>query len=157
MRAGGGISRRQRLPSRGSWLLALLAVGAPCHAEPECAETISALRLLVGDPAFPLRWHETTMEDGKPLELSIGERGRSLFLSIVKKDEGMWVEGSGTICANGEGLQVRFAPGAMSIGPSANWLIRWSFSAGADFTLHRLAGGRMTIGTAGWSGQFAAP
>ena len=136
-------------------MTAVLAV--PARAEPPCARTIHELRALVGDAAFPLRWRETTMVDGKPLELTIAERGKALFLSIVKGDEGTWVEGAGTVCRAGEGLSLRFAPGTMSIGPSAHWAVRFALSADPDFTLRRLGPAAMRLGTLGWSGDFSAP
>ena len=49
--------------------LFLLSLAPPCHAAASCAETVGELRALLGDPAFPLQWHETTMKDGRPLEL----------------------------------------------------------------------------------------
>lgn len=57
----------------GLLLFPLLSLTGVCHASP-CAATISDLRGLLADQAFPLKWRETTMDDGKPLVLSILER-----------------------------------------------------------------------------------
>ena len=96
------------------------------------------------------------MQDGKPLELRIAEHARTLFLSIVKQDEGVWVEGSATVCLASERLALRFTPGTMSVGPNAHWAVRLSLSGDPGFTLSRLGPRAMELATFGWSGIFAA-
>src|SRR5712664_4093259 len=94
--------------SRRKWascfLFPLLSLAGECHASPPCAKTIDDLRALLADQSFPLKWHETTMDDGKPLVLSILERDGALFLEFVKTDEGLWAESAGTLCLNGADL-----------------------------------------------------
>jgi hypothetical protein len=137
-------------------LAALVALSTPCLAEQPCAGTIGELRALVGDPSFPLRWQETTMRDGKPLELRIAQHGPALLLSIIKQGEGVWVEGSGTVCTHGDALAFRFTPGTMNVGSAAHWAVRVSLSAHPDFTLSRLGPDAMKLAIFGWSGTFAA-
>jgi hypothetical protein len=138
----------------GRLLIPLLSLAAPCHAAPPCAETIRELRALLGDPAFPLQWRETTMDDGKPLVMSILERDGLLILSFAKTDEGLWAEGIGAICANGSKLEARFPPEKTSFGPAAHWAMRYSLAGAANFTLTRMGATRMRIDTLGWTGVF---
>ena len=152
MRAAAFIRRCIRV---GACLgVAALPLGA--HAGTACAASLAELRALLGDPEFPLHWRETTMKDGRPLELTIGERDDVLFVSIEKDHEGVWVQGPGALCAKGENLEIHFARNTMTIGSAAHWAVRWSLAAGADFTLSRLDASRLRVRTTGWSGQFVA-
>ncbi|APV50197.1 hypothetical protein BWI17_11175 [Betaproteobacteria bacterium GR16-43] len=119
-------------------------------------QSISELRALLRDPAFPLQWRETTMDDGKPLVMSIIERDGVLFLSLVKTKEGLWAEGASTICVKGTDLEATFAAERMSLGAAAHWAMRYSMANGAEFTLTRVGATRMKIATAGWSAMFSA-
>lgn len=139
------------------WLLACMSLVPACHAAPPCAQTVAELRALVGDPAFPLEWRETTMTDGKPLALSIAERDGALFISFVKSQEGLWAEGMGAICASGSNLEARFLPGMLAVGSSAHWAMRYSLTHGTPFSFLRLGASRMKVATIGWSGTFATP
>ena len=63
------------------WVLCLgplLFLSGQAHATPACAATLSELRVLLGDVSFPLVWEETSMDDGKPLVVSILEKEGSL-------------------------------------------------------------------------------
>ena len=145
-----------RIRRAGRLIIPLLTFAGPCAAAPPCVESIRELRTLLHDPAFPLQWRETTMDDRKPLVMSILERDGLLFLSIVKTQEGLWAEGVGTICVKGSELEARFAPERMSIGAAAHWAMRFSLANGADFTLTRIGTARMKIATPGWSAMFSA-
>ena len=66
-----------------------------------CAATVQELARMTGEPAFPLKWTETTMGDGKPLLVSISERQGVLALEFTKTREGLWAESTGVICPSG--------------------------------------------------------
>lgn len=137
------------------WLLyPLLCFGGACQAAAPCAQTIAALRALVADPSFPLQWTETSMDDGRPLVLSIRERNGVLFVEFMKTDEGLWAEGASVVCASGAAFVVRIPADQIRAGPAANWLVQYTLSAGGQFTLTRLGAERLQVGTPGWSGTF---
>jgi hypothetical protein len=100
--------------------------------------------------------HETTMDDGKPLLLSIRERDGALVLSFVKSREGLWAEGTGAICVKDAQLEVHFAAGKLIVGPAAHWAMRLALAHASSFTLTRVGEARMKIATKGWSGMFSA-
>ena len=135
-------------------LVALFAMG-DCRAGP-CAATIAELKALVDDERFGLEWRETSMDDAKPLVLSILEREGALFLVFAKTGEGLWAEGAGIVCRNESLLEARFAGGRAKVGPAASWAVRYGFENGAYLTLARVAHGTLRIETMGWSGLFAA-
>ncbi|MDP2786305.1 MAG: hypothetical protein Q8O38_17180, partial [Sulfurimicrobium sp.] len=62
----------------------LLPLNSAAHESQTCAATIGELRVMLGDQAFPLKWEEATMDDGKPLVVSILEKNGSLFLEFIK-------------------------------------------------------------------------
>lgn len=148
------------LVSRLKWtrwlLLCLVLSTGECHAAPRCAETIGALRSLLADPSFSLKWYETTMDDDKPLILSILERDGALFLEFVKTGEGLWAESASVICLKGEALEATFTPEQVRLGPAANWTTRLSFANGGQFTLARQGARQLRITTTGWSGTFSS-
>lgn len=137
-------------------LLPLLFFAGACQAASPCAESIAALRELVADPSFPLQWTETSMDDGKPLVLSIRERNGSLFVVFTKTHEGLWAEGTSIVCRKGLGYDVRIAADQIRVGPAANWLIQYTLSSGGLFTLTRLGAEQLQVATPGWSGKFLA-
>jgi len=139
------------------WLLLplLLAFGCAASAAPHCASSVTGLRSLVGDPQFPLRWQETTMDDGKPLQVTIREQGGALFLKFTKTSEGLFAEGSGRICEEGGDLETDFNADRFRMGPAANWLARYAMGHGTEFTLTRLGPSRLRIETTGWKGTFS--
>lgn len=146
MRAGGGA------------LLALSCLASSAsNAEPQCAQTIVQLRQLLGDPQFPLRWRESSMDDGKPLEMTIAERDGELLMSFFKIEEGLWAEGLGVICSRGRKLEARFPKDKLVFGKAAHWAMRYALAHGADFTLMRTGATSLRIGTTGWSGLFSVP
>ena len=147
-----------RTPRRHFAVLAALVVPlcAGAFEPPHCASSFDELRSLAADPAFPLRWKELSMADGKPLVVTITQRDGSLFLEFVKSQEGVWAQGPAAICATPDGLEARIARSHIRVGPAAHWLLRTSLGEGATFRLRRLATGQLQIGLPGWSGLFAA-
>jgi hypothetical protein len=137
-------------------LLLLVLPNAGAHAASQaCAETISELRVLAGDQAFPLRWEETTMDDSKPLVVTILERKGSLLLEFVKTDEGLWLESAGVICRTGADLEARSSAGQIRLGPAANWVLRYAAGSGRTFRLTKIGVEQLRIATGGWSGIFS--
>jgi hypothetical protein len=146
-------TRRERVALL--FFLLCLAPPADARAGPPCAATIRELRALLADPAWPLRWSETTMDDGKPLVLSILERDGGLFLEFYKTGEGLWAEGAGVVCRGEGGAGVRFVADHVRFGPAANWVAQVAITTGSDFMLTRASGGELRIEASGWSGTFA--
>lgn len=140
----------------GCCLLASAWLAGECHAAPPCAATIKDLKVLLADQALPLQWHETTMDDGKPLVLTILERDGSLFLEFVKTDNGLWAEGTSVVCVNGADLEARFTGERFRFGKAAGWAMRQAFANGGRFTLTKLKDEHLRIATTGWSGTFSS-
>lgn len=120
----------------------------------ECAANIAELRTIADDPSFPLRWQETSMTDGKPLTVTITEKDGSIFLEFVKRQEGLWAEGTALICRSSAGLEARMTKGLVHLGPAAHWILRHSIGRGGTFVLSRLATGELRIARPGWHGVF---
>lgn len=135
-------------------LLLLLPIGTYAHDSPGCATTIKALRILAGDPLFSSRWSEISMDDGKPLVVSIVERNGALSLEFIKTSEGLWAEISGGICKTGADLELRTTKEQVSLGPAANWMLGFALANGGVFTLRRRVSNQWQIETQGWSGRF---
>jgi hypothetical protein len=137
-------------------LLALLPLSLAGVAAPTCARTIDELKSLLADQDLPLMWRETTMDDGKPLVLSIREHNGLLFLQFVKTDEGLWAEGVSVVCRNGTEIELRFVAEKMRMGPAANWAVQYTFTNGGQFTLTRLGAEELQVAMTGWSGKFSS-
>ncbi len=137
-------------------LLAVVLFGLPGRAASleACATTVEGLKLLAGDPSFPLRWEEISMSDGKPLVVSITERDGALFLEFMKTREGLWAEGAAVVCRGSAGLEARM--GHPRMGPAAHWILRSAAGEARSFTLARHASGHLRIATFGWQGTFSA-
>lgn len=141
---------------RRAWLaVAAVLLGANAAAA-ECDSDVAGLRRLAGDPAFPLHWTETGMDDGKPLQLVLRDFDGALHLRFDKAGEGLWAEGVGRVCAVAGGLEMRFEPGRLHAGEAAGWLLRQALQAGGRFTFMRDASGGMQVGATGWRGHFIA-
>jgi len=134
-------------------ITSLLACSAQGEDSAQCAASLHELRQLAGDPTFPLRWEETSMDDGKPMEVSIVERNGALMLTLVKTGESLWAEGAGVICRRGTDLEARLSKDQLRLGPAANWLTRLALADGCAITLRRLST-HLRIATRGWSGLF---
>jgi len=140
-----------------SWFLlpVLLTLNGEVAASPVCATTIKELERLLDEPALPQTWAETTMDDGRPLVLSIVENNGSLLLGFTKTGEGLWAESSGAICRSGSVFEARFSAKQIRIGPAAGWILRSSLKNGGKFTLTKLDSDQLRIATSGWSGEFS--
>ena len=134
----------------------LLPLIGQAHESPTCAATVSDLRTLLGDQTFPLQWEETSMNDGKPLRVSILERKGALLLEFIKTKEGLWAESGGLICRAGADFQIRFSAEQIRLGPAANWMLRGLLGNGGTFTLTKLGSEQLRIAASGWSGTFSA-
>lgn len=133
-----------------------LLLSTACHAQamPACAATLSELRLLLEAPDFPLVWEETSMDDGKPLRVSILEKEDSLWLEFIKTHEGLWAQSAGVICRSGSDFETSFGAKQIRLGPAANWVLRLALANGGKFTLTKLGPDRLRIAGGGWSGTF---
>ena len=144
--------KRPLLLAALSMLLSL--VSHDVAAAPDCVTTLGELRTLLGDRRDALQWVETTMDDGKPLLVSIVERHGSLTLEFVKTGEGLWAEGSGAVCGAGMDFEISFGKGQLRMGPASGWLLRSLLGQGGKFTMTRLGADQLRIATSGWSGTF---
>jgi hypothetical protein len=134
------------------WLLALAGVDA--LAAPACFASLNELRKVLNDPRASLQWEETSMDDGKPLVVSIFESKGALVLEFIKTKEGLWAEGTGAVCASGADLEISFSRDQLRMGPASGWLLRSLLGQGGKFTLTRLGSDQLRIATSGWSGTF---
>ena len=128
----------------------------PCRAAAGCATSIDALRGLFADPAFPLKWYETTMDDDKPLVLSILEKQGVLSLEFVKTGEGLWAEAAGVVCSTPAGLEARFTADQVRIGPACGFAARLTLSGGGQFLLTRIEAQILRVQAGGWNGLFSS-
>ncbi|MFZ4539132.1 hypothetical protein [Propionivibrio sp.] len=135
-------------------MLHLLTLSAHAHDAHGCAATIKDLRILADDPSFARRWSEVSMDDGKPLVVTIVERNGALLLEFIKTGEGLWAEISGVICNNGVDLELRMSKEQISLGPAAHWMLSIALANGGIFTLRRRMSSQLQIETQGWSGRF---
>ncbi len=136
-------------------LVALLfALNSHAHEPRTCAATISELRNLLGDQSFPLKWEETTMDDEKPLMVSIFEKSGALSVEFVKTRQGLWAQSLGVVCKTDVALEIRFTSEQIQFGPAAGWLLRSALGNGGKFTLTQLGSKKLRIATTGWSGIF---
>ena len=133
----------------------LLSLNGEAHASPTCAATVGELGVMLGDRIFPLKWEETTMDDGKPLVMSIVENHGSLFMEFTKTGEGLWAESRGVICKTGTDFEARFTGQQIRLGPAASWLLRLALKNGGKFKLTKLGSDRLRIATSSWSGIFS--
>jgi hypothetical protein len=119
-----------------------------------CAATISELKYLLDDQTFPLKWEETTMDDEKPLVVSIFEKSGVLSVEFIKTRQGLWAQSLGVVCKKDVALEIRFTSEQIQFGPAAGWLLRSALANGGKFTLTRLGPKKLRIATTGWSGVF---
>jgi hypothetical protein len=121
-----------------------------------CVSTIAELKVLLADPPISLRWEETTMDDAKPLVVSIAERNGALSVEFVKATKGVWADISGVICKSDKAMEMRFTAEQIHFGPAASWVLRYALGNGGKFTLTRLGEKQVQVQTTGWSGDFVA-
>jgi len=142
-------------------ILVVIAMLMTPHLSPAlesrtCAKNIHEMNQLWGDPAFPLRWRETSMSDGKPLVLSIEEKKGKLHIQFVKEKEGLWAESTGYICQVGQTLEIEFTGDEIRLGPAANWVLKLAMNNGGKFSLKKMGSAEMSIKTSGWQGLFSS-
>ncbi|MDD5030946.1 MAG: hypothetical protein PHH58_15860 [Rhodoferax sp.] len=140
------------------FLCTFWTLGLPFTSQAEvpekCVSTIAELKALVADQPLALKWEETTMDDAKPLVVSISESNGALSVAFVKTTKGLWADISGTICQADKSLEIRFSAEQIRFGPAASWLLRYALGGGGKFTLTRLADKQMQVQSTGWSGIF---
>ena len=132
----------------------LLPLNSHARDSQPCAASISELRNLLDDQTFPLKWEETTMDDGKPLMVSILDKNGALSVEFVKTRQGLWAQSFGVVCKTDAGLEIRFTGEQIHFGPAAGWILRSALGHGGKFTLTRLEPKKLRIATTGWSGIF---
>lgn len=139
-----------------SFLLLLLPLSSHAQAPEKCASTMVELKELLNDQTFALKWEETTMDDGKPLVVSISEKGGVLSVAFVKQTKGLWADISGVICQTDKDMEIRFTAEQIRFGPAASWVLRYALRQGGKFTLTRIGAKQLRVATTGWSGDFAS-
>jgi len=137
------------------FILLMLTSGNGIAREQEtCATTIGELRDMLSDQTFPLIWQETSMNDNKPLMLSIVEINGNLALEFNKTREGLWAKSTTIICKAGSNLEAHFTKDQIHTGPAANWILRYAFGRGGKFTLTKFGSDQLRITSNGWNGNF---
>lgn len=121
----------------------------------KCVHTIVELKQLLDDQAFALKWEETTMDDGKPLLVSIFEKNGALSVTFVKRTKGLWASIDGEICTTDKHLEIRFTGEQIHFGPAASWALRYVLGNGGAFKLTRIGAKQLQVATTGWDGTFA--
>jgi len=121
-----------------------------------CAKNIQEINQVWGGAAFPLKWRETSMSDGKSLVVSIQEKNGKFHLQFVKEQEGLWAETTGLICQVGNELEIEFSGDEIRLGPAANWLLKVAIGHGGKFSLKKLGSEELRIKTGGWQGLFSS-
>ena len=134
-------------------VLLILASLAPAQ-ETRCAATLAEFSRLLGNTALTRHWAEVSMDDGKPLLITLGERGGRLRLEFVKTGAGLWAEVFGVICPAGNDLELRVAREQIRFGPAAHWSVQLMLANGGVFALRQDVQDRLHIETQGWSGRF---
>ena len=135
-------------------ILLALALSVRGQDSSGCASTVREFRSLLGDSAYSTVWTEISMDDGRPLVVSIAERNGALFLEFTKTGAGLWAEISGTICKSGVDFEVRTTREQIHLGPAATWMLGLALTNSGVFTLRRRAPNQLQIETQGWSGRF---
>lgn len=133
----------------------LLSTTALAHDVSNCAASVKDLRNLMGDPAFSNRWVEVSMDDGKPMTVSVTDQNGLLHFQFDKADEGIWAEISGVICKYGPDLEARLSREQITVGPAAHWVFALAVANGAAFMVRRRSSSQLKIDLQGWSGYFA--
>jgi hypothetical protein len=132
----------------------LFTLNSHAQESQPCAATISELKNLLDDQTFPLKWEETTMDDGKPLMVSIFEKNAALSVEFIKTRQGLWAQSFGVVCKTDVALEIRFTSEQIQFGPAAGWLLRSALGNGGKFTLTRLGPKQIRLATTGWNGTF---
>ena len=135
--------------------LLLLTVASLGRAqESGCAASLADLGRLLGNTPPTRHWAEVSMDDGRPLLITLGESGGTLHLEFVKSGAGLWAEISGVICPTGKDLELRVGPEQIRFGPASHWSVRIMLANGGIFVLRPGGANQLLIETQGWSGRF---
>ena len=135
--------------------LLLLTIASPGRAqETRCAASLADLGRLLGNTTPIRHWAEVSMDDGRPLLITLGESGGTLRLEFVKSGAGLWAEVSGVVCPTGKDLELRVAREQIRFGPASHWSVQLMLANGGVFVLHRDAADQLHIEAQGWSGRF---
>lgn len=137
-----------------AFLALLLPFNSHAQAPEKCIHTVAELKQLFSDQAFALKWEETTMDDEKPLVVSIFEKNGALSVAFVKSTKGLWASISGDICKVDTGLEIRFTGEQIHFGPAASWVLRYVLGKGGVFQLTKISAKQMRVATSGWDGIF---
>lgn len=135
-------------------LTLLLPLSSQAQGAEKCVSTIGEVKDLFNDQAFSLKWQETTMDDGKPLIVSIAENNGVASVAFVKTTKGLWADITGVICKTDKDMEIRFTADQIRFGPAASWMLRYALSNGGKFTLTRIGAKQLQVATIGWSGIF---
>ena len=134
--------------------LLLTLASVPRAQETHCAATLADFSRLLGNTPLARHWAEVSMDDGKPLLITLDERGGELRLEFVKTGAGLWAEFSGVICPSGKDLELRVAREQIRFGPASHWTVRIMLAHGGVFALRQGVQNQLHIETQGWSGRF---
>jgi hypothetical protein len=137
------------------FLLSTFSLNGQAQDLSQCATSIGELKILLDDQSFPLKWIETTMDDGKPLRVSILEKNGILNVEFIKTDVGTWAESFGTICKSGSDFEIKFTKNQIRFGPAANWILRYALRNGGKFSMTKIGANQLRLATTGWSGIFS--
>jgi len=137
-----------------SFLALWLPICGHAQAPEKCASTIIQMKDLLNDQVFALKWEETTMDDGKPLRVSISEKKGVLSVEFVKTTKGLWADIFGEICRTDKDIEIRFTAEQIRFGSAASWILRYALSNGGKFTLTKIGDKQLQVATTGWSGIF---
>ena len=136
-------------------LTLLLPFSSHAEGSEKCATTLAQLKDLFDDQSFSLKWEETTMDDGKPLVVSILEKNGALSVKFIKTTKGLWAEISGVICKTNKDIEILFTAEQIHFGPAASWVLRYALGNGGKFTLAKTGDNQLQVASSGWSGIFA--
>ena len=136
-------------------LTLLLSFNSHAEGSEKCVSTIVQLKDLFNDQALSLKWEETTMDDGKPLVVSIAEKNGGISVEFNKTTKGLWADISGVICKTDKDTEIRFTGEQIHFGPAASWVLRYVLGNGGKFTLTKIGDKQLQVATTGWSGNFS--
>lgn len=131
-----------------------LPLSSHAQGAEQCITSIVQLKDLLADQTFALNWEETTMDDGKPLVVTLLEKNGALSVTFIKTTKGLWADISGVVCKTDKGLEIRFTHEQIHFGPAASWVLRYALGNGGKFTLSQIDAKQLQVTTTGWSGIF---
>ena len=84
----------------GKSLALLLALAGPVYAQAKCLNSVGELK----DNNVRTKWHETTSDDGKPMNIYISGNHGLTYQAIKGRD--VWLTGSVSVCLIGNKTQL---------------------------------------------------